>query len=218
MYWFGLLLCALLGVELGGVAAGVVQLTGDGGVAAGVVLVVVGANLVPWTGMAGFAAALKSRPRAQRLAERTAAAEIAAAVMLPALARIEGSQAVGEGPDLPLRLDLTVAPDGRPGYRAEIHATVNLMDLEDYRVGRIVVVEYDPDRLWRVKLLRSPSAELSSRAALAKIDSAPGSTLAVRPPSGPRTGPYRHPARAALLAVGLGLLGSVALFWQYFTG
>ena len=74
--------------------------------------------------------------------------------MMAAMARIESSRAVGEGPEIPLQLDLTVAPTGRSAYRAHATAVVNLMDLEDYRTGRTVVVDHDPERPWDVRVRR----------------------------------------------------------------
>ena len=215
MFWFGLLLCALLGVDLGGTVAGAIHLTDDTG--HGVALFVVCVNLVPWTGIGSIALLTLAGRRAARAAE---AARPPLPALRPVLARIEASRALGDGPDLPLFLSLTVAPDGAPGYRADIHATVNLMDMDDYKAGRIVVAAHDPDRPWRVALEPRPSAEWRARAALAKIDSAPVSTLAARPlpvwPPGERA--PRSAARPGLYAVLLGLAASVPLFWNQFTG
>ena len=212
MFLFGLLLCALLGVESGGIVAGAIHLTD--GTASGVGLFVISVNLVPWTAIGGVVVLTV----AQRRSVRTAAgAALPLPVLLPVLARIETSRAVGEGPDLPLRLGLTVAPDDAPGYRAEIGATVNLMDMDDYKAGRIVVAAHDPDRPWRVALEPHPSAEWLARAALAKIDSAPLSTLAAAPvPPAGRTAPRRI-ARPGLQAVLVGLAASLPIFWTRFT-
>ncbi|MEY9838640.1 hypothetical protein [Streptacidiphilus sp. EB103A] len=220
MYWFGLLCCALLGVEIGGVAAGAVHLT-DPAFSSSVLLFVLGMNLIPWTGLIGFAAVRNSRSKAERLAEQAERAErakVEAAPKTPALARIETSRAVGEGPDLPLLLDLTVAPDGRPGYRVEMHATVNLMDMDAYRAGCVIVVDHDPDRLWRVTLQHSPSPEWRSRATLAKLDSAPASTMVARPLPLPRPGAYRRPGRMGVRAMLVGMAISVGVFWPWFSG
>jgi hypothetical protein len=214
MFWFGLLLCALLGVELGGVVAGAIHL-GDAD-ASGVGLFVISVNLVPWTGLGGGALLAAAGRRAARATE---AALPPLPALRPVLARIETSRAIGDGPDLPLFLSLTVAPDGAPGYRADIHATVNLMDMDDYKAGRIVVAAHDPDRPWRVALEIRPSAEWLGRAALAKIDSAPVSTLVGKPlptrPPGERA--PRSRGRLGLYAVLLGLAVSVPLFWSQFT-
>nr|WP_134004977.1 hypothetical protein [Streptomyces sp. 846.5] len=215
VYWFGLLCCALLGVEIGGVAAGAIHLT-DPAFSDSVLLFVLSINLAPWTGLIGFAAVMGSRPKAERLAERAERAKIEAAPQVPALARIEMSRAVGEGPDLPLLLDLTVVPDGRPGYRVEMHATVNLMDMDAYRAGCVVVVDHDPDRPWRVTLHRNPSPEWRSRAALAKLDSAPASTKVARPLPPPRPTAYRRPGRTGVRAMLVGMAISVGVFWHWF--
>ncbi|MFJ6657623.1 hypothetical protein ACIQNG_14805 [Streptomyces sp. NPDC091377] len=117
------------------------------------------------------------------VAGKPARAREAAVERRTTLARVESVRAVGEGAgDVPVRFDLTVVPDdGRP-YRVAIREQVNLVDLPDYRPGRIVVVEYAPERLWRVALVRRPSAEWEERAAGAGIDSAPESEW-VREPS-----------------------------------
>ncbi|MHA6759991.1 hypothetical protein [Streptacidiphilus sp. PAMC 29251] len=213
MLLFGLLFCALAGIELGATAAGAIHL-GDAD-AGGVPFFVIGINLAPWTAFAGFALLAAAARRSARA--REAAADPLPALQ-PVLARIDASRAIGMGSDLPLYLGLTVAPDGRPGYRVDLNATVNLMDMDDYRVGRIIVAAHDPDRPWRVELLRNPSAEWSARAVLAKIDSAPVSTIPAKPFPVPATGLRRHRFRPGLYAMGLGLLASVAIFWSRFTG
>ena len=205
VFWFGLLLCTLLGVEIGGTVAGGLHLVDPG--AAGVGLFVVGINLIPWTAIAGFALLFGSGRKAAGIAEvRT---------MHPALARIESSRAVGEGPDFAVRLDLTVAPDGRPGYRVWSTTTVNLMDMDDFRAGRIVVVDHDPEQPWRVQVRKRPTSEWAARAALAKIDSAPVETMEVEPKKVATA--RRRRARPGLLAMDVGLLLSVLLFWSEFS-
>jgi hypothetical protein len=214
MFLFGLLLCALCGVGLGGLVAGAIHLGDtDGG---GVVLFVLSINLAPWIGVAGFALLAAAQRRAIRAAEALLPPLPA---LQPVLARIEASRAIGEGPDLPLFLGLTVAPDDRPGYRVDIHATVNLMDMDDYRVGRVVVAAHDPDRPWRVEIPRRPSPEWSARAALAKIDTAPDSTRVGRPAPVRVTGKgvRTHRFRPGVYAAYLGMLASVAVFWPQFS-
>ncbi|WP_327269057.1 hypothetical protein OG233_16395 [Streptomyces sp. NBC_01218] len=94
-----------------------------------------------------------------------------------ALARIENRRAThGEFADVPVRFDLTVAPDGAPAYRVVVHEAVNLVDLPQYPQGAIVVVTYDEAEPWAVELDRRPTGEWARRAAGARIDTAPGHT------------------------------------------
>jgi hypothetical protein len=213
MFWFGLLLCALFGVELGGTAAGAIHLAD--GAAGEISLFVISINLAPWTGLGGFGLLAGARHRAARAHE--AATDGPLPALQPVLARIETARAVGEGPDIPLRLGLTISPDDRPGYRVDVGATVNLMDMHDYRVGRILVAAYDPDRPWRVQIL-PPPADWAARAASAEIDSAPLSTLTVKPLPVPAeaVGTRRRRFRPGLYATAVGLLASVAVFWTEF--
>jgi hypothetical protein len=213
MILFGLVLCGLFGAEIGGIAAGAMHL-GNG--ADGVTLFVVSINLAPWTGIAGFGLLAYGRSRATRALEVAIHGPLPA--LRPVLAKVETARAVGEGPDIPLRLGLTIAPDESPGYRVDVSKTVNLIDMNDYRVGRIIVAAYDPDRPWRVEI-PLPSAEWVARAAVAGIDSAPLDTLAVKPPPAPPVG-FAARLRAAPLgrfATLAGMLVSVAVFWKQFT-
>ncbi|MEU8763341.1 hypothetical protein [Streptomyces sp. NPDC048659] len=99
----------------------------------------------------------------------------AAQVPYTALALIEERRATGgENSDVPVRFDVTVAPDGAPAYRVAFVQDINLVDLSDYRPGGIVVVQYPPDRPWEVRIVRRPTPEWEERAADARIDSAPG--------------------------------------------
>ncbi|MEY9877200.1 hypothetical protein ABH931_006724 [Streptacidiphilus sp. MAP12-33] len=172
MFWIGVVLWCLVGGELGALTHGATNL-GSGG---GVVEFVLGINLVPWTALvAGGLLKAGSRRRAgldvKGPTER-------------ALARVESSRAVSEGPDHLLRLDLTVVPEGRPGYRVDAHARVNVMDLAHWEAGRTVVVDYDTTHPWRVTPLVHPDGAWTGRAALARIDSAPTTSRVSEPPAG----------------------------------
>ncbi|SFE78449.1 hypothetical protein SAMN05216251_105187 [Actinacidiphila alni] len=95
-----------------------------------------------------------------------------------ALAMIESRRATstGESADIPVAFDLTVAPDERPAYRVNTDETINLVDIPDYKVRGIVVVEYRVDKPWEVALVAEPDAEWSRRRAEAVLDSAPESS------------------------------------------
>ncbi|GGP79554.1 hypothetical protein GCM10010231_58140 [Streptomyces sindenensis] len=124
------------------------------------------------------------------------------------LARIEGLHATGgETSDVPVRFDLTVAPDGRPAYRVESTQSVNLVDLADYEPGGIVVVQYPPHQPWAVKLVKRPTPEWEDRAASARINSAPGPALTAKPPPDGSVGGY-----LTLLAL---LLGAAAVVFAF---
>ncbi|MET8577265.1 hypothetical protein [Streptomyces sp. NPDC005012] len=132
------------------------------------------------------------------------------AAVLPrtALARIESLSATGgETSDVPVRFDLTVAPDSGPAYRVESTQSVNLVDLLDYEPGGIVVVQYPPHRPWAVKLVKRPTPEWEDRATAAHIDSAPGPALTDEPPPDSTFGGY-----LTLLALLLGAAGVVFVF------
>lgn len=85
-----------------------------------------------------------------------------------ALAQIESLEAVGgeATSDVAVRFDVTVAPDdGIPAYRVRFTQHINLADLPDYRPGGVVVVEYPPDRLWKVRIVKRPTPEWQDRMA-----------------------------------------------------
>jgi hypothetical protein len=218
MFWFGLLLCAGCGVGVGAFVAGLSHLGGGG--ASGVVLTVVGANVAPWVGVAGFALLAGARGRVRRGLE--AATFGPPAVLRPVLAKVESAAAVGEaGPDVPVRLDLTVAPDDRPAYRAVVLARVNLVDLAGYQPGRLLVAAHDPDQPWRVELNRTPDPAWARRAESAAVDSAPAETQAVKPDV--FATPERRTLRMQVLRPGMfalyaGVAASVWLFWGTWTG
>ncbi|MFF5004497.1 hypothetical protein ACFY3G_16845 [Streptomyces phaeochromogenes] len=109
----------------------------------------------------------------------------AAVVPRTALAMIESLKAIGgESSDVPVRFDLTVAPDDEPAYRVEITQDINLVDLPDYRPRGILVVQYLPDRPWRVRIVKRPTPEWEERAAGARLDSVPGPATVSEPPEG----------------------------------
>ncbi|WP_329395080.1 hypothetical protein [Streptomyces melanogenes] len=109
----------------------------------------------------------------------------AAVVPRTALAMIESLEAVGgESSDIPVRFELTVAPDDGPRYRVEITQDINLVDLSDYRPRGVVVVQYPPDQPWRVRIVKRPTPEWEDRAASARLDSAPGTARVAAPPEG----------------------------------
>ncbi|MFF7156736.1 hypothetical protein [Streptomyces sp. NPDC008139] len=126
-----------------------------------------------------------------------------------AVAMIESRRATsGEYADVLVAFDLTVAPDDRPAFRANVYRSVNLVDLPDFPVRGIVVVEYRPDEPWDVKIVSEPDAEWASRAARASLDSAPESTR-VRNPE--KAGPW------CAIAV-LGMLAGAAVVVLVFRG
>ncbi|MBD0692776.1 hypothetical protein [Streptomyces sp. CBMA123] len=119
------------------------------------------------------------------LATRPRRAREAAVVPRTALGLIEGLEAVGsEGSDVPVRFELTVAPDGEPAFRVEIRQDVNLVELSDFRPRGVVVVEYPPDRPWKGRIVRRPTPEWEERAAGACLDSAPGPAMKSESPKG----------------------------------
>lgn len=135
----------------------------SGCIAQSVSLVVIGLVLLP---AYGVLYGLITYPRRAR-----------AVVVVPhtALAMIESLEAVGgESSDIPVRFDLTVAPDDARAYRVEIRQDINLVALPDYRPRGIVVVEYPPDRPLKVRIVKQPTAEWAERAATASLDSVPG--------------------------------------------
>ncbi|MGW4898673.1 hypothetical protein ACWEQL_41540 [Kitasatospora sp. NPDC004240] len=102
-----------------------------------------------------------------------------------ALAMIESVKAVGgETSDIPVRFDLTVAPDDAPAYRVAFTQVVNVAYLPDYRPRGILVVQYPPDRPLKVRIVKRPTPEWEERAAAACLDSAPGPARANDPAEG----------------------------------
>ncbi|MFI2412135.1 hypothetical protein [Streptomyces sp. NPDC018947] len=136
-------------------------------------LIVTGLVLPAVYGLVFFLATLPRRAREAAVAPRTA------------LAVIESLEAAGgETSDVPVRFDLTVAPDDGPAYRAEIRQDIHVAELPDYRPRGIVVVEYPPDRPWKVRIVKRPTPEWEERAAVARVDSAPGPPMRSESPAG----------------------------------
>lgn len=126
-----------------------------------------------------------------------------------ALAMIESRRATsGEYADVPVAFDLTVAPDDRPAFRARANESINLVDLPDYQVRGIVVVEYRVDKPWEVRLVTAPDPEWAGRRAEAVLDSAPESSRETSPE---KTG-------ASCLIGFLGLLAGAAVIIVLFRG
>ncbi|MFE7355925.1 hypothetical protein ACFU8Q_22705 [Streptomyces sp. NPDC057543] len=109
----------------------------------------------------------------------------AAVVPRAALAVIESLEAVGgEASDVPVRFELSVAPDDAPAFRVEIRQDVNLVELPEYRPRGVVVVEYPPDRPWKTRIVKRPTPEWEERAAVAQVDSVPGPAMKSETPGG----------------------------------
>jgi hypothetical protein len=162
------------GLLTGGVTGGSLAAFVVGCVIESVPLCVVGVGLPVVYGLLFFLAGMPRRAREAAIAPRTA------------LARIESLAAVGgeATSDVAVEFDVTVAPDDIPAYRVEFTQHINLVDLSDYRPGSVVVVEYPPDRLWRVRIVKRPTPEWEERAADARLDSAPGPAVVREPTQG----------------------------------
>ncbi|GGP56366.1 hypothetical protein [Streptomyces melanogenes] len=144
-----------------------------GGIVENVPLFVTGLVLPVVYGLLFFLAGMPRRAREAAVVPRTA------------LAMIESLEAVGgESSDVPVRFELTVAPDDGSAYRVEFRQDINLVDLSDYRPRGVVVVQYPPDRPWRVRIVKRPTPEWEERAASARLDSAPGTARVAAPPEG----------------------------------
>ncbi|BBC34893.1 hypothetical protein SGFS_061870 [Streptomyces graminofaciens] len=183
----GLLTGGVIGTSLAAFVVGVVI--------ENVPLFVAGLSLPVVYGLLFFLAGAPRRAREAAVVPRTA------------LAMIESLHAVGgESSDVPVRFDLTVAPDDAPAYRVEITQDINLVDLPDYRPRGVLVVEYPPDRPWRVRIVKRPTPEWEDRVAGARLDSAPGPTLVKEPPEGRAFG------FVALLGLLLGAAAVIVLF------
>ncbi|MEI5101731.1 hypothetical protein RB200_28545 [Streptomyces sp. PmtG] len=185
------------GLVTGGVAGASLAALVVGGVIESVPLFVTGLVVPAVFGLLLFLAGVPRRAREAAVAPRTA------------LAMIESLRAVGgESSDVPVRFDLTVAPDDAPGYRVEITQDINLVDLPDYRPRGVLVVQYPPDRPWRARIVKRPTPEWEERAATARLDSVPGPALVSE---------ARGSAAAGFLGL-LGLLLGAALVIVLFRG
>ncbi|MFF4174044.1 hypothetical protein [Streptomyces sp. NPDC001744] len=124
-------------------------------------------------GLVFFLAGARRRAREAAVAPRTA------------LAVIESMEATrGEDSDVPVRFVLTVVPDGAPAYRVEIRQEVHRSELPDHRPRGTVVVEYPPDRPWRVRIVRRPTPRWEDRAAATVLDPVAGPVLKSESPEG----------------------------------
>ncbi|MET7322788.1 hypothetical protein [Streptomyces sp. NPDC005549] len=167
-----------------------------GGIIENALLFVTGLVLPVVYGLLFFLAGAPRRVREAAVAPRTA------------LAMVESLEAVGgeATSDVMVRFDLTVAPDDVRAYRVAFTQTINVVDLADYRPGGVVVVQYPPDRPWRVRIVKRPTPEWEERAAGARIDSAPGPAMVSESPEGCAVG------FVGLLALLLAAGGVVLLF------
>jgi hypothetical protein len=184
------------GFLTGGVIGTSLAALAVGGTIESVPLFVTGLALPAAYGLLYFLAGAPRRAREAAVVPRTA------------LALIESLKAAGAEvtSDVAVRFDLTVAPDDLPAYRVAFKQDINLVDLTDYRPGGVVVVEYPPDRPWRVRIVKRPTPEWEERAAGARLDSAPGPALVSDPRGGCAVGVV------ALLALLLAVAGVVLLF------
>jgi hypothetical protein len=163
------------GVLTGGVIGASLAAFVVGCVIESVPLCVTGVGLPAVYGLLFFLAGVPRRAREAAIPPRTA------------LAQIESLAAVGgeATSDVAVRFDVTVAPDDDiPAYRVEFTQHINLADLPDYRPGGVVVVQYPPDRLWKVRIVQRPAPEWEARAADAHLDSAPGPAVVKEPSEG----------------------------------
>ncbi|MFB7476539.1 hypothetical protein [Kitasatospora sp. NPDC056184] len=185
-----------LGLLTGGVIGASLTAFIGGCATAKAPLIVLGLLLPTVFGLLRYLGTRPRRARERAVAPRTA------------LAMIENLQALGgEDSDVPVRFELTVAPDGAPAYRVEFRQAVNLVELPDYRPRGIVVVEYPPDRPWKVRIVKRPTPAWEERAARAVLDSAPGPAMKEDPLRGCATG------LLALLGLLLGT-GAVLLLFR----
>ncbi|MFE7559800.1 hypothetical protein [Kitasatospora sp. NPDC057500] len=158
-------------------------------------LIVLGLALPAVYGLLFHLCTVPRRSRERAVAPRTA------------LAMIESREALGSNTsDVPVRFELTVAPDDAPAYRVEIRQGVNLVELPDYRPRGIVVVEYQPDRPWKVRIVTRPTPAWEERAAGARLDSVPGPAMRNDPPES-RAGGF-----LTLLGLLLGAAGVLLFF------
>ncbi|MEU1299162.1 hypothetical protein [Streptomyces shenzhenensis] len=184
------------GFLTGGVVGASLAALVVGGIIESVPLFVTGLVLPAVYGLLFFLAGVPRRARE------------AALVPCTALARVESVEAVGgeATSDVAVRFDLTVAPDDVPAYRVAFTQDINLADLPDYRPGGVVVVQYPPDRPWRVRIVKRPTPQWEERAAGAQLDSAPGPAMVSETPEGCAVG------FVTLLALLLAAAGVVLLF------
>ncbi|SDS65370.1 hypothetical protein SAMN05216371_0351 [Streptomyces sp. TLI_053] len=111
-----------------------------------------------------------------RLAGAPRRAREGARAPLTALALIDGREVLrtGRETDVPVRFDLSVAPDGAPPFRIRFTQDVHVSELADHRAGAVLVVRYAPDRPWLLRIVKRPTPEWEDRAAGAVLEPAPG--------------------------------------------
>lgn len=170
---FGLFWCFVSGVAFAAFVVGFpIAFSGDG---SGGAYIAIGINVCWLSAVAGYGLLLA---RAARTERRTLSGT---EVRRTALAKIETSQATGEAPTFSISMGLTIAADGVPAFRADATAAVNLMDVDAYKVGKLLVVTYDETKPWRVTVVTNPTPEWSDRLAHGAVDSAPRETQVVEP-------------------------------------
>lgn len=170
---FGVFWCFVGGVAFAAFVVGFpIAFAGDG---LGGTYIALGIN-VGWLSAAGGYLLLATR--AGRTEQRALSGS---EVRRTALARIETSQATGEAPTFSIRMGLTIAADGVSAFRADATAAVNLMDVDAYKVGKLLVVTYDELNPWRVTVVTNPTPEWSHRLAHDAVDSAPWETRVEEP-------------------------------------
>lgn len=172
---FGVLFCLISGA---GLAAFVLGFTGefsdDGSAGA---YIAVGANVWWLSALLGYGLLAASAGRkVQRSFAETE-------VPRTALARIESAQASAneQSTIFKIRMDVTIAAEGRAAFRADALVAANLMEVDAYKVGKLVVVTYDETRPWRVTVVKNPPPEWAQRLAHGAVDSAPAATKVAEP-------------------------------------
>ena len=199
---FGIFWCFVSGVALAAFAVGFrIAFAGDG---TGGAYIAAGINVWWLTAAAGFGL-LSAR------AERTELRALAGTeVRRTALAKIETSMASGEAPTFSIYMGLTIAPDGSPAFRADASAAVNLMDVDAYKVGKLLIVSYDETKPWRVKVVTTPAPEWSHREHHGAVDSAPPETRVEEPRAA--VVKRRKWGRAGSASMLLGLVAGLVFF------
>ncbi|WP_069174213.1 hypothetical protein [Streptomyces griseus] len=184
------------GLLTGGVIGASPTMLVVGAVIESVPLFVTGVALPAIYGLLLFLSGAPGRAREAATAPCTALAVIESRELL-------GDEAAG---DVAVRFVSTVAPDTAPAYRVAFTQPVHPADLPDHRPGGVVVVQYPPDRPWRVRIVKRPTPRWEERAAGAHLDAAPGPVLESEPDETGAVGYVR------LLALLLAAAGVVLLF------
>jgi hypothetical protein len=197
---FGMFWCFVAGLGFAALLVGFPIAFSAGG--SGGAYIAVGVNVWWLSALVGYGLL------AARAAQTQQRAMAGTEVLRTALARIETSRASGEAPKFFIRMGLTIAPEGLPAFRADATVAVNLMEVDAYRVGKLLVVTYDETRPWRVTVVKNPTPEWSDRAAHGAVDSAPWETRVEEPRSAVvarrRWGRAGSMSMLAGLVVGLG--------------